>query len=99
MGTPAVGKGISMQQWDGKRATTCCGPQPCPHKPILHVELEAAGSEYAAELDFCADHIGELSGAARMFLVTLGILAPETAMEQNARAVVGEYIPPQGGQS
>ncbi len=88
--------GVRIEEWDGTQSDTCCGPS-CKERPILHVELEAFGSEYAAEVDLCEKHVTELGEHARMFLITLGIIAPVTELDRKARAVTGEFIPPQGG--
>jgi len=63
----------------------------CGQPPILHVELTSPRSEYAAEVDLCARHLGAVSGQARAFLVGVGVLAPSTELERNIRTATEEH--------
>jgi hypothetical protein len=54
--------------------------------------LSSPGSEYAAELDLCEEHLNALVEQGRAFLVATGIIAPGTDLERNISSVMGEHL-------
>lgn len=77
--------------WDGSRATKCDHVR-CVKPPVLHVELEAVGTDWGAELDLCEEHADSIGKQTRAFLVGLGLSEPRDEAERNMRAVGGEHL-------
>lgn len=82
---------VRVGEWDGTPATVC-DYVGCNERPVIHTELSSPESEYAAEVDLCESHVPELGEWAHGFLVALGVIAPRSDLDRNARAVLGEHL-------
>jgi hypothetical protein len=76
--------------WNGQ-PTNRCDHISCRNPIAVHFELSAPGSEWAAEVDLCAEHLPGVADSARAFAVSLGTVAAETDLDRNIRAATAEH--------
>lgn len=80
-----------MVPWDGS-PTGRCDHIGCTAQLVIHAELTAPGTEYAAEVDLCEEHLPALVEQGRSFLVALGVIKPASETERNVAAAVREHL-------
>lgn len=80
---------VTMKKLDAPLAPSC-GRLGCPNEPVIFFELATAG-EWAAEVEFCAEHIGQIAEHAQAFAVAVGLVKPASDLERNVRATFQEH--------